>query len=217
MAKTISNRERDQRHALMRRLRTWLSERGENQRWLATKLGIYHGYVSNLLTCKQLPSEEVCDRARRLMGRPLNKKKKRTVKKRSTRPSMPKRSARKRKSRQPVWKHVTFEEIDKIRKKWGFSKIAMAKYLGVTNSTYHNWKSGIAIPHAHEQKRIKRAIEPIPSPIAPLPKRSGSLSGVAARSIGDIVSTWIRLSPPGSLSTKDCTEMTLAVRKAITT
>jgi len=67
MAQT-SEAEKASRKALMAELRLWLKLEGKNQRWLGEKLGIYHGYVSNLLTGKQVPSDAVVEKAKKLMA-----------------------------------------------------------------------------------------------------------------------------------------------------
>jgi hypothetical protein len=74
--------EKARRRAIMAELRTWLQNEGRNQRWLGEKLGIYHGYVSNLLTGKQVAGGKVIEDALKLMRRePV--KPKRTLVKRS--------------------------------------------------------------------------------------------------------------------------------------
>ena len=64
----VSPAEKAERRAVMMQLKTWLAAKEKNQRWLGEKLGIYHGYVSNLLTGKQIASGEIVENARRLMG-----------------------------------------------------------------------------------------------------------------------------------------------------
>ena len=60
--------EKERRKSVMLGLRECLARNKKTQRWLATELGIYHGYVSNLLTGKQIPSVEVVGRAIQIMG-----------------------------------------------------------------------------------------------------------------------------------------------------
>lgn len=64
-------------------------------------------------------------------------------------------SGRKR-TRQPKWEAVTFAEIERIRLELGLPKRGMASALGVTNSTYHNWNRGNAIPTANRQQQLVR-------------------------------------------------------------
>jgi len=61
-------KDRDNRQHFMKVFRSWLQEQDRTQRWAAEKLQIYHGYLSNLLTGKQVPSVELCQRVKTLMG-----------------------------------------------------------------------------------------------------------------------------------------------------
>jgi len=61
-------------------------------------------------------------------------------------------------TKQPKWSLTTFNKIEKARSSLGLSKVAMSKMLGVTNSTYHNWKKGTAVPHETAQQEIVDAI-----------------------------------------------------------
>ena len=59
----------------------------------------------------------------------------------------------------PVWVHCTYAELDEWRIERGLSKIALAKKLGVTNSTIHNWARGVAVPNITTQKKIRKIID----------------------------------------------------------
>jgi len=65
---TLTEAEREIRIDHMEMLGAWLKEHERTQRWAATQLGIYHGYLSNLITGKQVASEEICRAAGSLMG-----------------------------------------------------------------------------------------------------------------------------------------------------
>ena len=65
----IPAQEKVRRKAIMADLKIWLAKQGENQRWLAKKLGIYHGYTSNLLNGKQIAGAEVINESLVLMGK----------------------------------------------------------------------------------------------------------------------------------------------------
>lgn len=71
-----------------------------------------------------------------------------------------KKSAKKSKksTKQPRWTLITFTKIEKARADLGLTKVRMAELLGVTNSTYHNWKKGTAVPHPGAQQEIVDAI-----------------------------------------------------------
>jgi len=75
----LSKEERETRVKCMKRFGIWLKGQGKTQRWAGETLGIYHGYVSNLITGKQVASEEVCRGADKLMG-PKKKAKRKTKK-----------------------------------------------------------------------------------------------------------------------------------------
>jgi len=67
----LTKDERKKRIKHMKAFGDWLKYEDRTQRWAGTQLEIYHGYVSNLVTGKQVASERVCRIAGRLMG-PLN-------------------------------------------------------------------------------------------------------------------------------------------------
>lgn len=67
--------------------------------------------------------------------------------------------SRRKKSRRPRWTVTTFGKIEEVRKSLRWPKLAMADLLGVTNSTYHNWASGKAVPVESRQRQIAKALE----------------------------------------------------------
>jgi hypothetical protein len=68
MSVKMAEAEKDRRKAVMFQFRNWLKKQGRNQHWAADELIIYHGYLSNLLTGKQIPSVRIVESAQRLMG-----------------------------------------------------------------------------------------------------------------------------------------------------
>lgn len=63
------------------------------------------------------------------------------------------------KTKKPKWSLVTFKQIEGWRTKLKLSKAGMAEALGVTNSTYHNWRRGTTIPHVNQQEGILQRLE----------------------------------------------------------
>jgi DNA-binding XRE family transcriptional regulator len=59
------------------------------------------------------------------------------------------------KTKKPKWSILTYARIERRRKELGLSKAAMAEALGVTNSTYHNWRRGTTVPHPNQQELLK--------------------------------------------------------------
>lgn len=57
-------------------------------------------------------------------------------------------------TKKPSWSVTSYKKIEARRTELGYSKSAMAKALGVTNSTYHNWRRGTTIPHPTQQEAI---------------------------------------------------------------
>jgi DNA-binding XRE family transcriptional regulator len=72
-----------------------------------------------------------------------------------------------RKTKKPKWSTLTYTRIESRRKKLGISKAAMAAALGVTNSTYHNWRRGTTVPHPNQQALLKTKMEAIGDEKAP--------------------------------------------------
>ena len=119
----MDEQERSRRSSVMRKLRVWLAGQGENQHWLADLLGLYHGYVNNLLTGKQIPSEETVKKAILLMDNKWAPKK--PAKKTSKKVARKARKVVSKKSRSPrpeptitrpigPPRHLTAEEISAI-------------------------------------------------------------------------------------------------------
>ena len=61
-------------------------------------------------------------------------------------------------AKKPKWSVINFKKIESVRNQLGFSKSAMAEAMGVTNSTYHNWRRGSTIPHLAQQEQIVATI-----------------------------------------------------------
>lgn len=61
-------------------------------------------------------------------------------------------------TKRPKWILVRFEQIESQRKALGLPKSGMARALGVTNSTYHNWQRGSTVPHPTQQQQLKDAL-----------------------------------------------------------
>lgn len=70
-----------------------------------------------------------------------------------------KQPQRARGQKRPAWSIVTYDDIEKVRERLGLTKSKMAKQLGVTNSTLHNWKRGTAVPTLRRQRSIKSYID----------------------------------------------------------
>jgi hypothetical protein len=67
-ASALTESERTKRVLLMKEFGVWLKTEKQTQKWAGAQLGIYPGYVSNLVTGKQTASEDVCRKAEGLMG-----------------------------------------------------------------------------------------------------------------------------------------------------
>lgn len=65
---SVTKDEREIRINHMKMFGQWLKDQGRTQRWGGKQLGIYHGYLSNLVTGKQMASEDICRKAGQLMG-----------------------------------------------------------------------------------------------------------------------------------------------------
>lgn len=64
----------------------------------------------------------------------------------------------KKKPQKRKWTVVSFKQIEAWREAGGLTKKGAAELLGVTNSTWHNWAGGIAIPSQTSQRRFKGLI-----------------------------------------------------------
>ena len=311
----VTDDERKIRFAHMKMFGTWLKDQKRSQRWAGAQLGIYPGYVSNLVTGKQMASEAVCRAAGKLMGpldmttgkpfgtawtaeearervreeqrkadkklhQRLRKKTKKekekepelavhlvSHKKPRTKPPTPMKTCRKcgewvtkshtcakkvavlrkapakpeelpfdvapnteatpkaikqlprkpSKTIEPAdtptsqpqerdWRFVTYYEIETVRKKLCISKIKMAAQLGVTNSTYHNWKRGKVTPSFNRQQEIKAALYQTPPSFG-----SRAPTQVELDATVSVVTTWIKTAEPNSLTPEDVTEVTRAL------
>jgi DNA-binding transcriptional regulator YiaG len=105
-------------------------------------------------------------------------------------------------TKKPNWSIVTYKQIEARRTELGYSKSAMASMLGVTNSTYHNWRRGTTVPHSSQQEQIADLLSKMtpagtaasPDPKAKAPKgdarrgRSGSATKVRryGKTAGDV-------------------------------
>jgi len=86
------------------------------------------------------------------------KKKKRRVSTKKKNSAV-KRRRKAKSSKKPVWSVLSFKELEDWRERLGLSKSVMAEAIGVTNSTYHNWKRGVTVPHASQQEDILQRIK----------------------------------------------------------
>lgn len=85
-------------------------------------------------------------------------KKKTPAKKAAAKKKAPARGARKGGRTANKWKAVKFNQISKFIKEHGVSQIAFAKAVGVTNSTFHNWKNNRCAPDDATQETIRALI-----------------------------------------------------------
>ncbi|MDC3379492.1 helix-turn-helix domain-containing protein, partial [Planctomycetota bacterium] len=100
------------------------------------------------------------------------KTRRKTAKKRAT-----KKKSKKRDGRKPVWELLQAADLEAFRTGNGLSKLAFAKKLGVTNSTYHNWVRGTSVPSKPAQQRLVASI----SDATAVPGPSASISSVVRR------------------------------------
>ena len=87
------------------------------------------------------------------------------------------------------WKLVTFVDIEKFLKKAGASQLGFAKAVGVTNSTFHNWKNGRSAPSEEVQKKIKKVIKgkiALPEPKSPVKTKLAQRRASAAAPAGKL-------------------------------
>ena len=86
------------------------------------------------------------------------------------------KSKRGKATKKPKWSVVTYKKIEARRLELGYSKAGMALALGVTNSTYHNWRRGTTVPHPTQQEQIKTVLAGLtpgaPKTRAAKPKRA---------------------------------------------
>jgi transcriptional regulator with XRE-family HTH domain len=137
--------------------------------------------------------------AKKKTRRPVTKKK----------PAAP--SGKKAQKRRRSWSLLTFEDLEKWREREGLPKKRAAEKLGVTNSTYHNWARGIAIPNTNTQKKLRETIDAPPQgpdglPIGP--------SDETMRALAGIVTTYLQ-SSPSKVSPDDLPRLVRHVRQAL--
>lgn len=85
-------------------------------------------------------------------------------------------------TKKPKWSIITFKQIDSRRQELGFSKSGMAKALGVTNSTYHNWQRGTTVPHPTQQEQIQSILAGIkPGSTPSTPKKGKRTKSASAK------------------------------------
>ena len=94
-------------------------------------------------------------------------------------------------TKKPKWTTVTYKQIEKKRESLGFSKSAMSQILGVTNSTYHNWRRGTTVPHPNQQEQIKSIMGTLTASSKPKGKpkgkaKRGAVSGKRRKSPGTV-------------------------------
>lgn len=61
-------------------------------------------------------------------------------------------------SKKNEWTKVSFEDIVDFITREEISKISFARKLGITNSTFHNWKNGKSVPDEPMQEKIAAMI-----------------------------------------------------------
>lgn len=61
-------------------------------------------------------------------------------------------------AKKPSWDLVTFQDLDSWRAKHSVPKKKLAHFLGVTNSTWHNWQGGRSNASLATQQRIKELV-----------------------------------------------------------
>ena len=108
--------------------------------------------------------------------------------------------------RRPSWSLITFAEIEAYRTDRGLPKRRMAELLGVTNSTYHNWARGKAVPTENAQRKLVATLTQ--------PERGGAeaqFDREALQATASIVNTYLE-THPGKLSPD---QMTRLVREVL--
>lgn len=101
------------------------------------------------------------------------KKKKKVMAKKKTAPAA-------KKKKKPKWVKTSFTKIEKIRKSLGMTKSAMAVALEITNSTYHNWRRGDAVPHPAQQEIILMRLQTLQG-ITTTPASNGGAAPASKR------------------------------------
>ena len=116
-----------------------------------------------------------------------------TSRRKATKKQTKKKNGRKT-TKKPKWTVVSYKKIEAKRAEFGFSKSAMAEILGVTNSTYHNWRRGTTVPHPNQQDAIKVALDNLSAGAstriaakAPrVPTKARKASGTGRKARGDV-------------------------------
>ncbi|MCA8923387.1 MAG: helix-turn-helix transcriptional regulator [Planctomycetes bacterium] len=113
---------------------------------------------------------------------------------------------------------ITFAQIEQWRTERKLPKRRMAEVLGVTNSTYHNWARGKAVPTVNAQRKLLAALSgdtktptPRPARAQPLPVSEGS---EALRAAASIVNTYLE-THPGKLEPAQFTQLVRDVLEAV--
>jgi len=60
-----------------------------------------------------------------------------------------------KKSKKPIWSVIQFSDIERWREKADMPKVTLARALGVTNSTWHNWQNGKSVPSVGRQRKVR--------------------------------------------------------------
>lgn len=82
-------------------------------------------------------------------------------------------------SKKPKWEVISYKQIEARRVELGYSKSALAEALGVTNSTFHNWRRGTTVPHPTQQEQIKETLDSL-KPVDKTSKSTASTNGTKA-------------------------------------
>lgn len=175
---TLTQQEREARQQTMARFGAWLKTKEKSQRWGAEKLGVYHGYLNNLITGKNTAGEETCIKAQRMMQ---------TTKKRPKEPS----TSRGRKP--AVWSAVTWDEIERFRVAHNLTNTRMAALCEVTNSTLHNWRRGMCAPTRSAQERIRGLLDGTSGQVRH--QAASALNDVQLSAIRTVVCAYIESNP----------------------
>lgn len=101
-----------------------------------------------------------------------------------------------KKSKRPIWSVIQFSDIERWRERADMPKVTLARALGVTNSTWHNWQNGKSVPSVGTQKKVRAFLTKnmaliggaghaaTASATEPTPKRRGRPPKVAQSSNG---------------------------------
>lgn len=113
-----------------------------------------------------------------------------------------------------LWSLVNFATIAAHLKETGTSQTAFAKAVGVTSSTFHNWKTGRCAPDEETQGKIVATIEGKEVPVAKK-KKTKKITKVTARgSRGSGSSTLAALGEGGPAVAKKVKKIKKKIKKA---